>query len=114
MNPHSVFSIQLNKARVVAILTPHFRRAPLLFYGPFCVDKFPGVGIVPEMKQGARIVVIKTVPATRLPHPNQCSRLEPIRNLLTSSKSNLCRNPRANPRLIARNGRPPVKTATNC
>jgi hypothetical protein len=32
---HSVSLSQLNKARVVAILTPHSRRAPPLFTGIF-------------------------------------------------------------------------------
>jgi hypothetical protein len=32
---HSVRLLQLNKARVVAILTPHSRRAPPLFAGLF-------------------------------------------------------------------------------
>jgi hypothetical protein len=34
---HSVGLFQLNKARVVAILTPHSRRAPPLFAGLFFI-----------------------------------------------------------------------------
>src|SRR4051812_30701415 len=71
MNPHSVFSIQLNKARVVAILTPHFRRAPLLFQELFCV-KWGNWGSSRMVRLGT-FAVAKNCPGTRPPHPNQSS-----------------------------------------
>src|SRR4051794_30059279 len=75
MNAHSVISIQLNKARVVAILTPHFRRAPLLFLalcGAVLRGSSVGLGYFRMVRSGT-IAVAKNCLSPRLPHPNQSS-----------------------------------------